>query len=556
MERLAHGAGRFVGVSGSGEVYGSTNGMSWESMGAVPGAPWPERMIYGGGQFVLLTAEPKTWVSANGLGWAAGPVPEGVGWVRGLSYGEGRYVMVTDAGQALVSTNGLNWGSVAVISGGFWTVAYGDGRFVAVGERPGTEGEMERLVAESTDGETWVVEANTNLVSGSELAYGAGRFVLGGWSGIWTLERGQTGWEVTQVSVLNTERVRYEGGRFVGTSYELIQTSENGLAWSAPTANHRYLVYGDGEFVVMSDNGGWSNWGYAILSSPDGRAWVPRTSGSGWARGLARGEEAYVAAVGGSGSTDYLMRSTNLADWQQVEPGLGNSPGKHRYVNGLTYGVGRFVAVGRRYDEANGENAGVVWTSEDGTDWDELDLVRPGTMTWVSAWRDEVVVRGDDYARGPVAFSTVDGRNWMTMTLEDVEPQIAVQGLWPVETGVGSGLVWLGRGDGAWDEYDLPGDRPAMGLAYGSGFLLAVGERGTVWKSSPLVGFELLGWTAGGELRLGITGPAGASYDLERSADLQQWTWVVNVQTKEVRHEVLLTDAVGGGPSFYRLVMK
>jgi hypothetical protein len=465
-------------------------------------------------------------------------------------------VKVSDTGRALVSTNGLDWEAVFVLPGALWTAAYGDGGFVAVGDQLDSQGNVERVIAESVDGKEWATQVVTNALYGNQLVYGEGRFMLVG-GGIWVLERSGGGWEGRQVSLLSVDRVGYGGGQFVGVTYDQIRVSEDGLVWGAPTANYRNVVFGDGEFVVMADSSfGWWSSSYAIQTSADGRSWVPRASGNGYARGLARGGGAYVAAVGGNEAEYHFVRSTNGVDWLQVDTGLGDTQTQHSYVNALGYGVARFVAVGRQYDDLSGQEVGMVWTSGDGLDWEGRALVWPGSLSWVSARPEEVVVRGDDYNVGAVAFGTVDGTNWESVPLEQADPQLKVQTVGPLEAGVGDGLVSFRRKGQVWTGYDLPGEGWPADLAYGPGWLLAVGDRGTVWVSSPLVGVEFLGWTQAGELRLVITGPAGMVYDVERSADLLEWELVGEITTTGTREEVWVAESGGDGPWFYRVMMK
>jgi hypothetical protein len=55
---------------------------------------------------------------------------------------------------------------------------------------------------------------------------------------------------------------------------------------------------------------------------------------------------------------------------------------------------------------------------------------------------------------------------------------------------------------------------------------------------------------------LGIPGPAGARYEVERSVDLGSWDVVGEVTTAGIRHEALVADAGGGVAWFYRVVLK
>ena len=132
-----YGDGRFVVVGHGDVVATSTNGSTWSEHVAPAGA-W-QSVVYGSGKFVALSAIGgglREMTSVDGAHWSASPGPQGE-WT-GLTYGAGRFLAVSAFGQLITSTDGVHWITT-------WTrsqfllnsVAYGDGRFIAVDSADG-----------------------------------------------------------------------------------------------------------------------------------------------------------------------------------------------------------------------------------------------------------------------------------------------------------------------------------------------------------------------------------------------------------------------------------
>ena len=118
-------------------------------------------------------------------------------------------------------------------------------------------------------------------------------------------------------------------------------------------------------------------------------------------------------------------------------------------------------------------------------------------------------------------YVSPDGLEW-TQTLEWLE-------FWPEETeewcalrvGVDGGRFWLRREGQPWLGYLLPGGATAWDVTYAEGRLVAVGDRGSVWVSTPLILLETpcASRDAQGKLHwnLAVYGPPGTGYELQTS---------------------------------------
>jgi hypothetical protein len=165
---IAFGNGVYVGVAGS-TVYSSPNGASWTarasaSSGALNGA------TFGNGKFVVV-GDSVIMTSSDGINWSSGSSGVSSRLVS-VAAGNNIFAAVGDDGTKIrVSTDGTSWSSAAsgLSSGALTSIAYGAGRFVAVGT-----GSFE---TDSPDGKTWTVRSLGVTAGPWAVAYGNGTFV-------------------------------------------------------------------------------------------------------------------------------------------------------------------------------------------------------------------------------------------------------------------------------------------------------------------------------------------------------------------------------------------
>ena len=106
--------------------------------------------------------------STDGISWTASNHNNGN--MSAVAYGNGRFVAVGN-GVASYSTDGISWTASNHNNGNMLGVAYGNGRFVAVGDH--------QVASHSFDGISWTA-SNHNNGSMNDVTYANGRFVAVG----------------------------------------------------------------------------------------------------------------------------------------------------------------------------------------------------------------------------------------------------------------------------------------------------------------------------------------------------------------------------------------
>jgi hypothetical protein len=560
---VGYGSDRFLGITDLGHVFTSTNGIDWEAAGSVPtGGNWPEQVIYGNDQFLVLEGDGRTWVSADGQSWSPGVLPQ-AGWVRAVTCGAGLYLAVTDQGKALLSTDGLDWTvEPALPSGSLTAVAYGDGHFVAVGNAPDPTGNWRPVMIRSTDGQTWILQWLPDELSASDLAFGHGRFVAvhessyyNGGATIWTLTPGAADWQIERVSNLSARSVAFDGARFVAIHGYGVMVSEDGLTWNDLASDWKEIVHADGLFVLGTESTtGWTA-NYSIVTSPDLEHWTERVSGSGPMRELAVWGDRFHAVVGGqsgwyASTPARLLRSTEGIDWETIGLDFDGQ------INDALCDNATIIAVGQRGYRVS---SAMIWTSTDGEAWTAIDLFARGSLYTVRPTTEGYRVAGDQWDIGQVQYQSPDGLVWeQTSDPQDFRPKESEQ-LIALQVGADDGRFWLKRADQPWLGYLLPGGAAVRDVICVDGRLIAVGDRGALWRSSPLIQLELPKPWIGpqGELQwtLAVWGPPGARYALQSTPDLVTWTTLDTVMAVHERTELALPAPLPGDARHYRVVM-
>ena len=166
---VTYGGGKFVAVADG--TYGaySTDGINWTEMTMPADSEW-ESVIYGDGKFVAVAYDLYGAYSTDGINWTKMAMPSYHHWIS-VTYGNGKYIAVPyNNTSGAYSTDGINWTEFTLPIEGTWRVVYGNKKFVAVAERSS-------VCAYSTNGLTWTemtMPANRGWYS---VAYGDGKFV-------------------------------------------------------------------------------------------------------------------------------------------------------------------------------------------------------------------------------------------------------------------------------------------------------------------------------------------------------------------------------------------
>jgi hypothetical protein len=236
--------------------------------------PTPEPWIAAGANGTLLT-------SSNSLNWTLRALPV-TNNITGLSQGSNLLVACTSSGQTLVSSNGLTW-TTNLFTGSFlWGIAYGGGKYVAVGPYNWQY---------SSDGRNWTFGyAGTRVYQ--SVTYGNGYFVAATADGpIGHSSNGGQSW--THSASGTSERllsVTFGTNVFVAVGRKgVITTASVPGPWtvreSGVAVDLFHVTYANGLFHAFGDKG-------VCLVSPDGLDWsrldtgtTDRVLASAWGEG-------------------------------------------------------------------------------------------------------------------------------------------------------------------------------------------------------------------------------------------------------------------------------
>jgi len=292
-----------------------------------------------GGNYAGANAQ-VVWAAAENTGFAPGDK------INAVAFGGGQFVAVGGGGKAAYSADGITWtavGDTKFDDSDIEAIAWGGGKFVAVGG--------EGKAAYSSDGITWTAAGDTKLGDCTiyAIAYGGDKFVAGGDEGAAAYSSDGAEW----TAIGDT---RFDG-------YNPVIA---GIAYG----NGRFVAVGDTKGMSVDDEmitakAAYSNDGITWTEISDTQFGYPYSS----IKGIAWGGGKFVA-VGGEGKAAY---SEDGITWTAVDDTKFNGPddteaGAEDYtINGITYGAGKFVAVGGcggkggAYGAASYSTDGVTW---------------------------------------------------------------------------------------------------------------------------------------------------------------------------------------------------
>lgn len=276
----AGGASGGASSAGSAGVAGSagSSGSAGQSSGGAAGAPTGAPLFVGVGNWGYRVTTP------NGVQTSVKENPETASdhspdLLRDVAWGAGAFIAVGGDQNSMVmrSTDGANWQEDLHPSGTQWKggVAYGDGRWVAVGG-VGT-------VIYSDDGGSVWQDASERLPSaGRDIAYGGGRFVAVGDGGMIATGDGTSWADHTQAGAVGLSAVAFSpagfwvatGSSWNGSGFDVsCFSSPDGSSWSACGINAgRFdspsIIHG--ALIVPTDSG--------YESTLDGSAWTHHDS--------------------------------------------------------------------------------------------------------------------------------------------------------------------------------------------------------------------------------------------------------------------------------------
>jgi hypothetical protein len=455
----------------------------WQWRNPLPNGGILWSTVYANGRFVAVGDDGARAVSADGTDWTYG----NCGAVSGLdyynlaciAYGNGKFVAVgvgsvtsgEGAGVILDSTNGTVWQeqTLPTLAGspvtGLFGIAYGSGLFVAVGKvmdpvSQATSG----AVLTSTDGTHWTVSSSGTADRFGSVAYGDGAFVattvaptmiLASADGVhWTPSNAQ--------ALIGVWSVGYGGGTFVAVGNGGIKTSgDRGLTWtnrlSAPSGLVN-VAYGSGTFVVVGSGG-------VIMTSTNGAAWTPQSSGNlNFLAGVAYGGGRFVATGIGA-----MLISTNGSDWTNLDSGITAN------LRAVVQGGGRFVAVG---------DGGAILSSADGVEWSASRAGDANTGWEGVAYGQGTYVTVSPTRLNPI-FRSTDATNWVRSEVQVTSPlHEAFYGAGLFVVCGDNGTILTSTNGLDWTQQSSGTGESLVAAAYGNGLFVVAGGQGTILTST------------------------------------------------------------------------
>ncbi len=281
-------------------------------------------IAFGNGVFVAVGGNSVALVSADGVNWTNNS-PGSYGELRNVHFLNGEFNVVGQSSSLLRSTNGVNWTAWTLPGANFLDVAYGNGRYVVVGD----------TCYASTNSVNWdfaspriVTDFGTRVryVKLECLAFGVGKFVARPRIPLYLEEMG------VFHSTDGTNWVLISGGPYPPTPV------------TRPPSD---MTYANGLFLVAS------TWRTHMYYSSDGASWNAANLGDNLPPTcVAYGANYFVGvgsrygASGGSGNNNAATAfywSTNATSWQQkyappTDPNLA--------TRGVAFGNDTFVVVG------------------------------------------------------------------------------------------------------------------------------------------------------------------------------------------------------------------
>lgn len=268
-----------------------------------------------------------------------------------------RLVMVGYGGLVMRSTNGTSWSTVNTgSSADLYGVDFVGGNFLAVGAS-GT------IVKSEDSGATWSSQV-LSTVGFESATYANGLWVIAGGGEIWVSDD-FTNWQkvidigaAPSLTGQHFEGVLWDGEKFIAYGFQRFNyVSNDGFSWDmvqTPVWNAVKMVKAQGSIFAL--------------------AWT--TNGSIW-----RSEDGYA--------------------WRRVHSIEGN-----QFV-GITYGNGRFVAVGK---------LGHISYSDDGENWTDIIWANQTNWNAVGYGFGNFIVVGASVANTPYRGRSTDGVTWTDFT--------------------------------------------------------------------------------------------------------------------------------------------
>jgi hypothetical protein len=500
VDSSAFGNGRFVAACYR-SLLNSVDGVHWSPSSSPPLFAWGVDFV--GDHFLAVGPGGQRATSPDGLTWsilASGDGPD----LWASAQGNGTTVMVGDRHRILTisGTNSIDsWGSE---EDRLSDVAYGNGRFVAVGWLSDF---WLSVIWTSTDGLVWERSCVAEFYLLDHVAFGEGVFTAVGGAGTvltspdgvnWTVRRGGVPAQTFSAAAANGTVVTVGGGfNAVGTVLALQPDgSWRCPAWDFNIMPHR-ITYENGQYMVVGSAG-------SVSTSPDGLTWMHHVSANtNYLQDITYGQGQYVIVSSGG----QVERSADGMNWtnQNLAPGTE--------LLGVAYGANRFVTVG---------SGGAAFSSADAITWASANT---GTSNWLYA-----VAFGEGafiaVGWGGSILRSTDGQSWESQPSPTSNWLTGVRFLANRFIALGQyGTILTSPNGTTWQQHVSGVSDTLYDAALFQNRLLVVGDYGTALLSEQEVypTLQPLGWRPGVGFEFAMPTDLGRPWCLQVSTNLATW---------------------------------
>jgi hypothetical protein len=462
----------------------------WQLRNPAPQLNHLNAVAHGNGITVAVGNAGAIVRSTDGTNWFSQRV--GSTSFASLAYGNGRFVAVISpdpypiffpspgGASAQVSTNGRDWSAPASISSAPARISFGNGHFVALSSDQ--NGTTRSHV--STNGINWTVtSSNTITTTLRGVAFGNGRFVgiaSGSIGGTFLVSADGTNWSITTRPIRLID-ICYDNGSFYGAGVDGVFQSSDGVTWLATSSDITgpsaltAIAAGGNRFVAQGSQLPRPTYGNLVeMSSSGGMQWETNApSANGLTRDICWTGTKY-AAVGDAGR---ISTSDDGLTWTH------NHAGPLSSLRGLAWNGQLIVAVGGTTNSSfpSWFNAQAIFVSTDAVHWTFRRATNAPPLSDITHGNGIFLAVGD----GGTTLRSADAVSWTPQNCGTTAALRAVTFAGGKFVAVGDGGAIATSADGInWSLKNSGVSERLNGITYGGGLYLAVGQNGTMTTSA------------------------------------------------------------------------
>ncbi len=487
-------SGKHLVIGNGGTYLTSTTGNSADwTVHRIPGVGQLRGLVEHVGRLVMVTYDGTIYSSTDdAVTWQLVFDDAGAGF-HGVAYGNGKFVAVGDYGLTAVSSDGESWSVNYPHGFSLLSIIHTGSLFVAVGSDENSSPADNAVVVTSTDGFTWATKLNTPLTGPGYLQSvaqnGTTLVAVGAANARAISTDGGANWTSGTVLGAGTTTfngVAYSNGKFVAVGASgTIATSTDGTSgsWTTATSNETFLglngVGANGTTTYVAAAGG------VILKSTD-NVTFNRTIAFSTAAGIANPNlfvtksidgQLYVAGGNNTATGGLILRSADGQSFTQVSSG-------HYDVTDIIKQGGTFYAVG-----GLGGTASLIRTSADGATWTTQTQTVPFTniIRSINYLNGKFIITGSG---GMVRTSTTGAADSWILRTTGVSGQLYAaaygNGVYVAVGGNNAGVSnVITSSDGeTWTVRNAGTPQTFRGIVFHQGVFTAVGTDGAIHRST------------------------------------------------------------------------